>query len=107
MIIGPNITGITWGGKTRSWKICQWCNNTFLPHANRQTYCDDTCRELARTTYKRNWMYHYRKKIQNGEIIDPRSILNVGTGNLGQHRLENYDEEHEKILEELNKIGLR
>ena len=75
-----------------------------MPHHNKQAFCDDICRSLYRGRYKSNWMYKRRKLESEGHIVNDRSILNVGTGGLGPHRRQNFEEEHEEILVELKKL---
>lgn len=101
------IIGLLLKNKRKKWKTCKWCRKTFLPLANKQAYCDDTCRHISRQQYKSNWMYHQRVLERNGEIVNDRSILNVGTGNLGGHRCKSFSVEHEKVLKELKEFGLK
>ena len=101
------IKGLLLNNHTKKWKRCKWCNHTFIPVANKQQYCDDTCRHIARQQYKSNWMYHQRVLERSGEIVNDRSILNLGTGNLGEHSSKIFSVEHEKIQRELRELGLK
>lgn len=102
-----HIIGFIIGEKHRRWKECKWCGNTFNPHHNKQSYCDKVCQSLSRQKYKSNWMYRNRIRQRNGDLFDDRSILNVGTGGLGEHCEVDNVVEHRKIIGELRRLGLR
>jgi len=86
------------------WKQCKWCEKTFMPYHNKQAFCDDTCRTLYRSRYKSDWMYHRRNLEREGHIVNDRSILNVGTGGLGEHRRDCFEDEMKEVRKELKKI---
>ena len=84
-----------------------WCGKTFLPHHNKQAYCDYVCRQISRQRYKSNWNYHRRIQNRDGLVVNDRAILNVGTGSLSEHPCSNERVELKKIQKELREIGLR
>ena len=101
------VVGLIMNGRHKQWKHCKWCGHTFLPSHNKQAYCDPTCKTVSRQNYKNRWMYTWRIKVRHGEILNDRSILNVGTGGLGEHRCSVDGVEHRKILKEMRELGLR
>jgi len=102
-----HIIGLYIHNRKIKWKQCKWCNHTFLPEHNKQAYCDATCRSVARQTYTSRWIYHRRKQEQNGDYINDKNVLNIGTGGLGQHRASTDEEEYKKIQGELKRIGIK
>ena len=91
----------------KRWKTCKWCGNTFLPQHNKQAYCDNICKHISRQNYKSKWMYNRRVRNRNGNIINDRAILNVGTGGLGEHSSKDFSVEHRKIMKEMRELGLK
>ena len=107
LIVKDRIVGLIVGKARRRWKRCKWCGKTFMPHHNKQAYCDRVCQRLKRQKYKRDWNYKRRCLERDGMIINEKSILNVGTGGLGMHRHNSDAREHHEVLKELRRIGLR
>ena len=101
------IIGLLLHNKRKKWKTCKWCGHTFMPQHNKQAFCDNICRDISRQKYKSDWMYNRRLQNRNGFIINDRSILNVGTGGLGEHRCKEEEMEYKKIQKEFRTLGLR
>lgn len=106
-ILQGSIIGLILHHHKRRWKSCKWCGHTFMPHHNKQAFCDNTCRQISRQSYKSSWNYHRRVLERNGDIVNDRSILNVGTGGLSEHPSLDMREEYNKIRKELSDLGIR
>ena len=91
----------------KRWKQCKWCGYTFLPHHNKQAFCDQTCKYISRQNYKSNWMRQRRIQHRSGEVVNDRAILNLGTGALGEHCEVDCSVEISKIRKELRSLGLK
>lgn len=86
-------------------KHCKWCGKEFTPQTSHQMYCSDACTGYARAENTNNRIRKYRKRYESIQTIE--DIKNIGTGNLGAHRLEDFEEEHKKIIKELKDRRLR
>lgn len=106
-IQNKQIIGLHFQQHYRRWKTCMWCGKTFIPHHNKQTYCDKICRQISRQRYKSNWNYHRRIQNRDGLVVNDRAILNVGTGGLSEHRCKEEEMEYKKIQKEFRTLGLR
>ena len=87
--------------KKYSEKRCQWCNNTFIPKAPHQLYCDTECSRNAKRKYGNDRVRKYRKKYKH--IITQE----IGTGNLYEHRHPNVEVEYKKIVAEFRRLHLQ
>lgn len=83
---------------------CKWCNNIFKPKTN-QKYCSKTCSQKSRTE-KINKNVHKFYKTYG------RRTNRTYNGDLGsnallkQHPQENFEKEHETILNEKRRLKL-
>ena len=100
------IIGLLLHNSKKRWKQCTWCNHHFLPHHNKQVYCDKTCKRLQRQKYKRDWNYRRRILEREGHVINDKAILNVGTGGLGEHPCSSFAEEIRRIKHEKRRLRL-
>lgn len=101
------VIGLQLHKKHKRWKQCRWCGNTFLPKHNKQAYCDVVCKHISRQKYNSDWMRKYRIQHRSGEIVNDRSILNIGTGSLGEHCELDCSVELRKVELELKNLGLK
>lgn len=86
-------------------KLCLWCGNVFIPHANKQQYCSREHARYATMENKAKYSRKYRRVYH--DIIKEQNKVPVGTGTLGGHCSDSFGEEYEKIRDEMVRLGLR
>lgn len=86
-------------------KKCKWCNTQYTPTNPHQLYCDKTCSTLAKQKYGRSRVQKFRKKYKD-VLHQIKKYTNIGTGGLGQHMAASFEEEQEKIQDELQALKL-
>lgn len=87
-------------------KNCKWCNTIYTPTSSHNLYCCEDCRILARQKYGRDRINRFRKRYK--EVLKTfTKYMSLGTGGLGEHPTNNFEEEQEKIIKELKKLGIR
>lgn len=91
--------------KTFQEKACKWCGKKFTPQTSHQLYCSEDCTKYARMENTNNRIRKYRKKYEDVQTI--LDMKNIGTGNLGEHRLDDFKEEYQRVLREMNRQGIK
>ena len=84
-------------------KKCNYCGQPFKPYHSHNLYCSRECRSNSDKEHTEKRVREYRKRYTHND----RSILNVGTGELGEHALTDFEEEHRKIQNEFRHLRLR
>ena len=83
---------------------CKWCGKPFTKRHNRQEYCCDDCAHYALLEQKAEFARKYRKRYKK-EKSD--SYCGIGSGGLGGHRKDSFEEEGEAIAKELRRLKLK
>lgn len=91
--------------KTVNLSICGWCGKQYTKTANKQKYCSDYCRESARSHQSR--MKSHRWYHRHKHELTEKQRWGLGSGVIGQHRHEDFQREHEVILKELTRLGIK
>ena len=88
---------------------CKYCGKPFFKTANRTCYCSDRCRSLALREQKAEYQRKRRKLIRDGVLVAPneRSSNDVGTGFIGEHKQDDFDDEYGVIQRELRRLRIR
>lgn len=88
---------------------CKYCGKPFLKKHNKEMYCSDECRKMARLDQAAKYQRKRRLMIKNGDLVsneyNNRTFL--GTQYLSQHRKDDDDEEYEAILKEMKRLKLK
>lgn len=87
-------------------KKCKWCNTTYTPRSSHNLYCSEDCRILSKQKHGRDRITRFRRRY-NDVLKTLQKYITIGTGGLGEHRDEDFDEEYQKIQQELKIIGIR
>lgn len=85
-------------------KQCNWCGKTYTPRVGHQLYCSPQCRKYSDQEHTLHRVRKFRKKYHN--VLNQLSYQNLGTGGLGQHRDNDFEEEQRKIRQEMKVLGL-
>lgn len=92
--------------KIRKIKKCKWCGEDFTPKSNHNLYCSKDCSKYASMEHTTERVRRYRKKYR--EVLkESRQGYKVGTGMLHAHPSDDFDEEWEKVQNEMKYLGLR
>ena len=83
---------------------CKWCGKPFEKKHNRQEYCSDECARYALLEQKARYNVRYRLKYKSRKSD---SYWGMGSGSLGSHKKDDFDEELESIRKELRRFKLR
>ena len=83
---------------------CKWCGKPFEKQHNRQEYCSEECARYARLEQKSKYNQKYRLKYKSRKSD---SYWGLGSGSLGSHCKESFDEEQEAIHKEFKHLKLR
>ena len=86
-------------------KICEKKKKKFTVPRKRQynntKYCCKICKELAQAKKHREAQQRYRKKLQEVGLFETKYI---GTGRIGEHRNENFEQELHILEKELRRL---
>ncbi len=85
-------------------KPCQACGKLFNPMSSAQKYCCADCRQYSDQEHGRERIRRWRKKYK--EVLSWFTYTTLGTGNLGEHMLDDPLEEEKKVHNEMKKYGL-
>lgn len=80
-------------------KICEECQQEFIPTHGNQKYCSNECARIAKKEQDRQARFKYR--LTWG--VNDRGN---GTGCLGKHRNQDFDIEGTLVKSELKRYGL-
>lgn len=84
---------------------CSWCGKYFIKKHHSEKYCSDTCRKEARVEQSRHkshrWYHRHKHELSE------KQRWGLGSGLLGQHRTEDFEEEYLKIQNEFRWLHLR
>lgn len=83
---------------------CKWCGKPFTKEHNRQEYCTKECAYYARLEQKARYNRKYRLNYKSRKSD---SYWGMGSGALGSHREESFDEEHEAVRKEFKRLKLK
>jgi hypothetical protein len=86
-------------------KKCEWCGKPFTPQSSNNKYCSENCKKYARLEKVSHNMAEYRKRYDGVQLSS--DLKNLGTGGLGGHRVDDFEEEYKKIRKELKDRRLR
>lgn len=88
---------------------CKWCGKAFFKTANKTCYCSDRCRTLALREQKAEYQRKRRKLIRDGVIVAPneRASNDIGTGFIGEHMQDDFDDEYGVIQREFRRLRIR
>ena len=88
-----------------SYPHCKWCNHIYKKDYSHRKYCSKTCSELSREKQNRDNSYKYYRKYGR-KTSNAKYNSQIGSyASLTQHPQENFEKEHETILNE--KLRLR
>lgn len=89
----------------KTYPHCKWCNNIFKPKPN-QKYCSKTCSKLSREKQNRDKVARFYKKYGRN-TTNAKYNTNLGSNALlKQHPQENFEKEHETIINEKRRLKL-
>lgn len=80
-------------------KQCKWCGGMFIPSSPNHCYCSDRCKLFAQQECTRERVERYRKRYSDVVGSDW-----LGTGHLGSHAVQDFDEEEYLVKKELYRI---
>lgn len=83
---------------------CKWCGKPFKKTHNRQEYCSEECSHYAHMEQKARYTREYRLKYKSGKSD---SYWGLGSGSLGSHGEESFDDEQEAIRKEFKRLKLK
>ena len=87
---------------------CKYCGKPFFKTANKTCYCSDRCRNLAIKEQKAEYQRKRRKLIREGVLISNEKASNdIGTGFIGEHKQDDFEEEYGVIQRELRRLRIR
>ena len=85
---------------------CKYCGTTYTKTENKTMYCSDKCRHKSKQDSKAKYQRKRRKLIKDGILISNERNY-IGTGLLSKHANNNFKKEHESILKECRRIGVK
>lgn len=86
-------------------KNCQWCGKPFTPHSPNNKYCSDNCKKYAQMEVSAKSSDKYRKRYKDMQLS--KASIDLGTGGIRAHRVNDFEEEYKLIQKELKRRGLR
>lgn len=89
-----------------SYPHCKWCNNIYKKDYHHRNYCSKTCSQLSREKQKRDFSYQFYKKYGRN-TSSSKYNTNLGSNALlKQHPQENFEKEHETIINEKKRLRI-
>lgn len=85
---------------------CVYCGKLYIKTENRTTYCSHDCRHKSIQDSKARYQRKRRKLIKDGELISNENNF-IGTTFLSKHPQKDFKKEHENILKEARRLGVR
>lgn len=86
---------------------CKCCGSNYIKSSNKQAYCCDECRMTVRRQQLRNASHRYYHKHKHEWGHNSVRRYGVGSGTLGPHAREDFDQEHTIIQKELVRLRLK
>ncbi|MDO5827279.1 MAG: hypothetical protein Q4Q19_03355 [Methanobrevibacter sp.] len=83
---------------------CKWCGKPFTKQHNRQEYCSEECAHHARLEQKAKYTQKYRLKYTSRKSD---SYWGMGSGSLGCHMKDDFEDEQRAIHKELKRLKLK
>ena len=84
---------------------CNWCGAYFTKKHHSEKYCSDECRYNARMEQSRDkshrWYHRHKHELSE------KQRWGLGSGLLGQHRNEDFEEEYLKIQNEFRWLKIK
>lgn len=86
---------------------CRWCGKIFTRTKNseRRFFCSEKCRKEMELKNNRDRQYRYYNRWKHSIRKDSKKY-SLGTGRLGKHPRENFEDEKNVVKKEKKRLGI-
>lgn len=83
--------------------VCKWCGKEYTKNHHLEKYCSDDCRKYAYQEKTAQRVRRYRERYVGPNV----SWGGVGTGNLSNHRQNDFKKEQLTVKNEMKRLGVK